>query len=167
MLHNQRKDHAHKQKGLFRSIWNTFYFGCSGFRLAMSERGSNGLTKVLWDFQGFTLYWTFPHYVSICSWTCIYSIMAQSDLTALPPRVIWIFVLSVSAMLIVFLMYVNKSVHMYIPVCIHLHIYASPYAQVWACMYMHGKKKKKNMVLYMIMNMFTIIISKVIWQVWR
>ena len=91
--------------------------------------------------------------------------MAQSDLAALPQHIVWFFVLSVSAILIVFLMYVNKSVHMYL--YIHLHIYASPYAQVWACMYKHEKKKIWYCILlYMIMNMFTIKISKVIWQVY-
>ena len=61
------------------------------------------------------------------------------------------FVLSVSAMLIVFLMYVNKSVRVYIYIyniyIYILHIYASPYAQVWACICMG---KKGIMILYII-----------------
>ena len=126
---------------------------------------SSGLTHL------FTLYWTFPQYVSICSWTCIYLIMAQSDLVALPPRNAWIFVLSVSAMLIVFLMYVNKSVHMYISTFTHTHthIYIYPHTHKHGHVYICMEKKVSwyCILLYMTMsmNMFTIKISKVIWQV--
>ena len=116
----------------------------------------------------FILYWTFPQYVSICSWTCIYLTMAQSDLAVLPPRIVWIFVLSVSAMLIVFLMYVNKSVHMYIYIYIYIYIYMHPHTHKCGhvCICMEKKVSWYCILLYMIMNMFTIKISKVIWQVY-
>ena len=68
-------------------------------------------------------------------------------------------------MLIVFLMYVNKSVHMYIYtftyICIPIRTSVGMYVYAW--------KKKVSwycILLYMIMNMFTIKISKVIWQVY-
>ena len=38
----------------------------------------------------------------------------------------------------------------YICIYLHLHIYASPYAQVWACICMHGKKRYHGIVYYCI-----------------
>ena len=85
-------------------------------------------------------------HVSICSWTCIYLIMAQSDLVALPPRNAWIFVLSVSAMLIFFLMYVNKSVYMYISTFRYIYIYIPIRTSLG--MYTYAWKKSFMVILY-------------------
>ena len=73
-------------------------------------------------------------------------------------------------MLIVFLMYVNKSVHMYIYIYIYIYMHPHTHKCGHVCICMEKKKKKKkiwySILLYMIMNMFTIKISKVIWKIY-
>ena len=81
----------------------------------------------------------FDHrHVSIWSW----------HRATLPPHIVWIFVLSVSAMLIVFLMYVNKSVHMYI--YIYIYIYMHPHTHKCGHVCICIEKKRYGIVYYCI-----------------
>ena len=67
-------------------------------------------------------------------------------------------------------MYVNKSVHMYIYIYIYIYMHPHTHKCGHVCICMEKKKKKKkiwySILLYMIMNMFTIKISKVIWKIY-